>query len=62
MNELIEELKGKIMNNLACAIPHKNCPYYQPTTGQCDYPNTCVNQIEDDVETYITEKKEGFYD
>ena len=50
------------MNKLACAIPHRNCPYYQPTTGQCDYPNTCVNQIDDDVETYITEKKEGFYD
>ena len=44
------------MSNLACAVPHRNCPYYQPTTGQCDYPpNTCVYQIEDDIETYITD-------
>ena len=51
------------MSNLACAIPHRNCPYYQPTTGQCDYPpNTCAYQIDDDLETYITEKKDGFYE
>ena len=50
------------MNNLACAVPHRNCPYYQPATGQCDYPNTCAYQIDDDLETYIKERKELLYD